>query len=98
MSASEAALEYIRRQRRESHPSGRFDGTIWNPDSSERQTCCSSIRSPSRAYPWSLMLHCRSIRHVASLYGVDVSELRMEIPIAIILEAIAGPPQPQDKG
>ena len=72
-----AAYEYIRRQRRESHPDGSFDrARRWYPSPEEEQPCCSSIRSPSRGYPFSLMTHCRTAGHVAALYGVDARDVR----------------------
>lgn len=72
-----AAYEYILRQNRYSHPDGKFDqGGRWYPSQDEEQPCCSSIRSPSRAFPYSLMQHCRSIGHIAALYGVDARDVR----------------------
>ena len=74
----EKALEcYLRRQSRVSHPEGRTDnGGRFYPSESELCECCDSIRSPSRSYPWSYMIHCRTIPHIANLYEVDVKELR----------------------
>ena len=37
------------------------------------------VRSPSVAYPNSLMTHCRSIGHIANLHGVSASALRSRI-------------------
>lgn len=72
-----ATREYLARQSRASHPDGRFDkGGRWFPSGSEEQICCRSIRTPSRAWPNSLNKHCRSIDHVANLFGVDAKELR----------------------
>ena len=78
------ALEcYRRRAARTEHPSGRFDadGRFW-PDSSERCLCCDAIRMPSRRWPYTLMLHVRSIVHIARLFGVNVSDLRSAVAIA----------------
>lgn len=76
----EAALEYIRRQEREAHPLGEFDHAgRWYPVEEERRPCCGRVRSPSRAYPYSLLLHCRTIGHVAALYGVGEEELRRAV-------------------
>lgn len=75
-----AVDEYQRRRDRQSHPSGKFDsGGRWYPSNEERRGCCSNIRSPSRAYPYSLMLHCRTIEHVAALYGIGARELRAAV-------------------
>ncbi len=72
-----AAKEYKDRQSRRTHPAGEFDkGGRWYPSENERQSCCDSIRSPSRAWPMSYNRHCRSAQHVAALYGVDPADLR----------------------
>ena len=74
---------YLNRQDRTEHPSGEFgNGNKWYPDESEKCECCDCIRSPSWRYPYSLMKHCRSIGHVANLYGVDVKELRKRVKTA----------------
>ena len=76
----QAALEYVARKKRQAHPSGRRDnGGRWHPHNNERRECCDRIRTPSRAFPYSLMLHCRTAQHVASLYGVGLKELKKEI-------------------
>ena len=75
-----AAKEYKARQERRHHPAGEFDnGGRWYPAKEERQACCEGIRSPSRAWPMSYNRHCRSVQHVASLYGVDPTELRRAV-------------------
>lgn len=78
VSSLEAALStYLARQDRREHPDGKFDKQgRWDPSEAEGQSCCRAVRSPSRAYPYSLMKHCRSVEHVAALYGVDASALR----------------------
>lgn len=46
-------------------PSGKTDkGGRWYPDDIERCSCCASIRSPSRSYPWSIWKHCKSAKHI----------------------------------
>lgn len=66
-------------QSRKINPSGTFDKQgRWYPDDDEREECCDSIRSPSRAYPYSYMVHCRSYEHVARKYCVDIKDLRRE--------------------
>lgn len=75
-----AAQEYIDRKNRDKHPSGVFDNAgRWEPDDDEWCECCSYIRSPSRCYPFSLMVHCRSLEHIAHLFGVDKSDLRKKV-------------------
>lgn len=72
-----ATDEYIARQSRASHPAGTFDkaGRFFLADS-ERSECCRSIRCPSRAWPYSEMVHGRTAEHVAELFGVDAREIR----------------------
>jgi hypothetical protein len=76
--ALEAAYRTWReRQDRTAHPAGRKDRSgRWYPADDEYRPCCAQVRSPSRAYPWSLMTHCRSIPHVAALCGVPAAALR----------------------
>lgn len=64
-------------------PEGRTDkGGRWFPAASEGCSCCSSIRTPSRSWPWSLYKHCHSIGHVASRFDVDASALRRAVKAA----------------
>ena len=72
---ADAVRVYLDRQSRVQHPDGRFDGGRWFPSDIESQSCC-GVRSPSRSWPWSLMLHCRTLRHVARLCDVSEAELR----------------------
>ncbi len=79
-SLEKAAQEYINRKNRDSHPSGVFDkARRWEPDADEWCECCDYIRSPSRTYPFSLMVHCRTIQHIAHLFGVDKNDLRNKV-------------------
>ena len=72
-----AALEYIARKDKKSRPEGRSDhGGRWRPLEAERQPCCQGIREPSRAWPLTLLDHCRSAGHVAALFDVDALELK----------------------
>ena len=71
-----AAEEYVNRRLRIKHPDGKSDGKRWYPSDAETQECCSGIRSPSAAHPWSYMLHCRTLGHVARLFGVEEAEVR----------------------
>lgn len=71
---------YRDRKARRTHPDGSFDKHgRWYPSSSERQACCDSIRSPSVSYPYSLMLHCRTVDHIARRHGLDPGLLRTYI-------------------
>ncbi len=72
-----AAEEYLARKERSAHPDGSFDrASRWYPSDDEWQDCCAGIREPSRAWPYSLMVHCRTLVHVANLYDVDEADLR----------------------
>lgn len=60
----------------DSAPSGRRDnGGRWFPSPGEHRPCCDTIRRPSRAFPYTLLAHCRTARHIAQLYGVSRSEV-----------------------
>ena len=76
-----AAALYMWRalQDRRVHPAGSFDSAgRWYPAVEEKCEVCDRIRSPSRAYPYSYLVHCRSYEHVARKYTVSVSDLRRE--------------------
>jgi hypothetical protein len=70
---------YQPRKARQVHPSGTFDKQgRWYPDGDERCGCCRSIRSPSSAWPYSCMVHCRTRTHCevllsAGIWGEDVA-------------------------
>lgn len=75
-----AAREYISRRDRTSHPTGKFDKQgRWYPVDAERCECCNAVRSPSKNYPYSYMTHCRTMGHVANLFGVSEKDLRKEV-------------------
>ena len=66
------------------YPDGKKDsGGRWYPDDFEKCSCCSSIRSPSRSYPWSLWHHCRSAKHIKSLIHEQPLTLDSEIETAL---------------
>lgn len=72
-----AAQTYLSRRERRTHPVGTFDKAgRWYPKGNEKTADCAVIRPPSRAYPYSLMLHCRTAAHVAALYGVAARDVR----------------------
>ncbi|WP_333798549.1 hypothetical protein [Trichlorobacter lovleyi] len=72
-----AATDFNNRRDRISHPDGTFDSAgRWSPSYSEECDCCKNIRQPSRSYPFSLMIHCRTAEHVANLHGVDARLLK----------------------
>ena len=70
---------YFRRKNREASPSGRWDGKKWFPTERERQPCCEEVRRPTRSFPYSLLAHCKTIKHLAALHSVDEKRLRLYI-------------------
>ena len=71
-----AAREYLSRQNRHMHPEGHFDQAgRWYPTDEERCECCELVNAPSRQYPGSLLIHCRTARHMARLCNVSEGEL-----------------------
>ena len=77
---AEAARRYLTLKSRTAHPHGTFDQKgRWYPSNEERQSCCHHISGPTRSYPYSLMVHCRTVEHVANTYGVDPRELRRAV-------------------
>lgn len=80
---TDALATYLARKDRSVHPSGRFDSASrWQPSDAEWQPCCSRVRPPSRAFPYSLMVHCRTAEHIAALYGVEEAALRKAVRAA----------------
>lgn len=77
--AREAGLEFVARKLKLRHPNGTFDdGGRFYPSEQEWRDCCADIRAPSRAFPYSLMTHCRTAKHLANLYGVSETGLSAE--------------------
>lgn len=67
--AVRAAVRYVKRRDRDEHPAGNTDrGGRWYPNDSENLDT-RYYRSPSREYPWSYMLACRTLAHCAQLEG-----------------------------
>ena len=83
---------YTARKTRRTHPEGRTDNAgRWYPGDREDAGVSSRIRSPSRAWPWSYMLACRTRKHVAQL--VEIALRGGDVP-ADVARAI-GAAQPQ---
>lgn len=71
---AQAIEEYLDRRERVVDPIGRFDRAgRWYPDPVE--DCENWGRGPTRAYPYSILVHCRSAKHCAWLYGVEVQKI-----------------------
>lgn len=65
---SDVNTEYKNRKNRLTHPTGKFDKAgRWFPSADEVAECCNEIRYPSRAYPYSLLVHCRTKKHIKML-------------------------------
>ena len=60
---------------RSTHPAGHFDDAgRWYPDT--ELPCCQAIRSPSRQWPHSLLVHCRTVKHIAAESNYSPADLR----------------------
>jgi hypothetical protein len=71
-SALSALTRFSRRQERLEHPEGSFDNAgRFYPSDSEDCGVSSYIRSPSRSYPHSYMLACRTLDHCERLEDAD---------------------------
>lgn len=68
----EAAREYVALRDRSANPVGKFDSAgRWYPT----QTCSCAVRAPSRAHPYSYLVHARTAAHVAEVRGVERARL-----------------------
>lgn len=76
-SFDEIATVIESRKARDSHPAGAFDKAgRWYPAESETASCCKAINSPSRAHPYSYMVHCRTRKHVQTWYAEHATCVR----------------------
>jgi len=65
---SDIQTVYIARRDRLTNPAGKFDNAgRWYPTAAEDCGVSATLRSPSRAYPYSYMVGCRTRKHVAAL-------------------------------
>lgn len=70
-----AAIRYTELKERHRHPQGRFDNAgRWYPK--EQFSCCCGLRSPTKSYPYSLMIHCRTLKHICNEFNVEEKEVR----------------------
>ncbi|HIE5648304.1 TPA: hypothetical protein ACXNQV_000098 [Stenotrophomonas maltophilia] len=82
--AYNGAMKYRRRQERTEHPTGDFDkAKRFYPDEVESPGGIieRTIREPSRAWPFSYMIACRSLAHCCHLEGADVRHARLVIKL-----------------
>lgn len=71
-----AARIYLDRKARKAHPERDSRNKLFFPSDAEERPCCKSIRTPSRRWPWSLMLHCRTLPHILALTGANPKTTR----------------------
>lgn len=72
------------------YPSGKKDnGGRWYPNEEEICDCCSYVRRPSRSFPWSLYVHCKSIKHTKNLL-IKMGITDEDIPLLINNEGQLG--------
>jgi len=70
--------EWVLREMRMTLPGGKFDAAgRWYPSEDERQECCRDVPEPTETCPHPLLVHCRSLGHVARLFGVNEQTLRL---------------------
>lgn len=69
------------RQARTLHPDGHFEykgryphGYVvaWWPSEWERCSCCMGLYRPTRLHPYTLMVHCRTKRHIKQLLAKQI--------------------------
>ncbi len=69
----------------EEHPEGLFDKSgRWYPSDQERSACCAHIRQPSCAHPYSLLRHCRTLRHIMCRDGEREAVVLAELQAASV--------------
>ena len=89
--AQTAAEIYLSRYNRNSNPEGDFDKAgRWYPSNEESQKCCTKISSPTRNHPYSLMVHCRTLKHVSHLTGISESEIKAAMITVKVLRRLEG--------
>lgn len=80
-----AADIYLDRQARRLHPSGIFinnernEVVSWQPDSTEVASCCARVPAPTPQNPYTVNRHCRTIRHLATLFHLNQARLEQTI-------------------
>jgi hypothetical protein len=71
-SIKKAYETYKNRKSRKEYPEGTFDNARrWYPSDTEERNCCKKIRSPSKAFPHSLLDHCKTAKHIGNLYNIS---------------------------
>lgn len=82
---------YEARRDRQVNPEGHFDGAgRWYPTDREDAGVTRTLRSPSRAWPYSYMVGCRTRKHVAALVTAALAGHDVPVDVSRAL-AVAGP-------
>lgn len=76
-SLQKALKSYLARRDGNESPAGQFRGGQWLPDQAETRPCCSGVKGC--LWEDALRRHCRSLRHVAALHGVEEKALRQAL-------------------
>ena len=79
---------YLCRRERLTHPEGDFDKQgRWYPSERERSNHLCGIRQPSRNWPYSYMLACRTRKHISELAEVEPQYFEELYREALAIEA-----------
>ncbi len=82
---------YLARRDRAVNPEGRFDNAgRWYPSDREDAGVSSVLRSPSRAWPYSYMVGCRTRKHVAVLVQRAIAGQDVPADVAAAVAAQVG--------
>jgi len=72
----EAVKEYNRRKNGGFLPGYTDKAGRFYSEPSDVCECCKSIRTPTTAWPFSILHHCKTAKHIATLYGIEEKELK----------------------
>ena len=92
MGNEKVIAEYLSGRR----PDGLNDkGGRWYPSEAEKCSCCRAIRSPSRSFPFSLLNHCQTKKHILKLIEENpasrASVLHKDIETALTITDMTAP-------
>lgn len=75
-----AAVEYLDRKNGVSKPVGKWDNASrFYPSDAEDCGVTASVRTPSRAFPYSYYKACFSVKHCAALYSCTEIEVKQAV-------------------
>lgn len=75
---TQAVETFLARELRQASPSGDWQEGVWLPAAEERRACCEEI-APTSANKQALEAHCRTILHVAALFGIPATVLKRAV-------------------